>query len=149
MAESVEAIVIGAGPAGLAAAAALKTRGAKVAILAKSDAVGAVWRRVRGDIARLEADAVVFAASAPFDAVILATGFRPDLSALLPGAEGVLSDSGKPLASGVPTAEPGLFFCGAIASPTGRLREIGIEATRVADAAMAMRPGRAAAQRAG
>ena len=83
---------------------------------------------------------IVFATSAPehFDAVILATGFRPDLRPLLPDAKGVLSDSGKPLVGGAPTAEPGLFFCGAIASPTGQLREIGIEATRIADAVMAM-----------
>jgi hypothetical protein len=43
-----------------------------------------------------------------------------------------LRAQGKPLASGKPTAEPGLFFCGAIASPTGQLREIGIEAQRIA-----------------
>jgi hypothetical protein len=34
--------------------------------------------------------------------------------------------------SGKPTSAPGLFFCGAIASPTGQLREIGIEAERIA-----------------
>jgi NADPH-dependent glutamate synthase beta subunit-like oxidoreductase len=96
--------------------------------------------KVRGNIARLEARTIVFATSAPepFDAVILATGFRPDLRPLLPDAKGVLSDSGKPLVSGAPTAEPGLFFCGAIASPTGQLREIGIEAARIADAAPAL-----------
>ena len=37
-----------------------------------------------------------------------------------------------PLASGRTTPEPGLFFCGLIASPTGQLREIGIEARRIA-----------------
>ena len=45
MANSVDAIIIGAGPAGLAAAAALSARGLSAAILEKSDAVGAVWRR--------------------------------------------------------------------------------------------------------
>ena len=45
MANSCDAIVIGAGPAGLAAAAALKARGLDAVILEKSDAVGAVWRR--------------------------------------------------------------------------------------------------------
>ena len=74
----------------------------------------------------------------PFDAVILATGFRPDLRPLLPDVKGVLSDTGEPLVERRPTAEPGLFFCGAIASPTGQLREIGIEATRIADAAEAL-----------
>jgi hypothetical protein len=57
---------------------------------------------------------------------------------LLPDARAVLSDSGKPFVSGRPTAEPGLFFCGAITSPTGQLREIGIEAVRIADYASSM-----------
>jgi cation diffusion facilitator CzcD-associated flavoprotein CzcO len=45
MGNSCDAIIIGAGPAGLAAAAALRARGLNAAILEKSDAVGAVWRR--------------------------------------------------------------------------------------------------------
>ena len=45
MVQSCDAIIIGAGPAGLAAAAALQARGLNAAILEKSDAVGAVWRR--------------------------------------------------------------------------------------------------------
>ena len=45
MASSCDAIIIGAGPAGLATAAALQSRGLNATILEKSDAVGAVWRR--------------------------------------------------------------------------------------------------------
>ena len=45
MANSCDAIIIGAGPAGLATAAALRARGLNASILEKSDAVGAVWRR--------------------------------------------------------------------------------------------------------
>ena len=45
MANSCDAIIIGAGPAGLATAAALRARGRDAVILEKSDAVGAVWRR--------------------------------------------------------------------------------------------------------
>jgi NADPH-dependent 2,4-dienoyl-CoA reductase/sulfur reductase-like enzyme len=102
--------------------------------------------KVRGDIANLGPKTVKFSGSPPepFDAVILATGFRPDLRALLPDARDVLTDSGRPLVSGGPTAEPGLFFCGAITSPTGQLREIGIEAQRIADAVAGMRSQRAA-----
>jgi cation diffusion facilitator CzcD-associated flavoprotein CzcO len=97
--------------------------------------------KVRGDVASFTANAVAFRQSQAerFDAVILATGFRPDLRALLPDAKAVLSESGAPLVSGQPTAEPGLFFCGAIASPTGQLREIGIEARRIANAATRLR----------
>ncbi len=90
--------------------------------------------KVRGDIDRFTPDGVVFKETGPekFDAIVLATGFRPDLRGLLPDARGVLDAQGKPLVSGKATAEPGLFFCGAITSPTGQLREIGIEATRIA-----------------
>jgi cation diffusion facilitator CzcD-associated flavoprotein CzcO len=93
--------------------------------------------KVRGAIHRLTRDGVVFSQTGPeaFDAIVLATGFRPDLRALLPDANGVLDPVGKPLVSGGPTAEPGLFFCGARTSPTGMLREIGIEAERIAAAA--------------
>jgi cation diffusion facilitator CzcD-associated flavoprotein CzcO len=89
--------------------------------------------KARGAIERFTPKGVVFAAggSEPFDAVILATGFRPDLRALLPDAQGVLDAQGRPLASDQPTAQPGLYFVGAIASPTGVLREIRLGATRV------------------
>jgi cation diffusion facilitator CzcD-associated flavoprotein CzcO len=95
--------------------------------------------KLRGDVARLEAKTVVFVKSQPepFDAIILATGFRPDLRALLPDAKRVLSATGAPLVSGAPTAEPGLFFCGAIPSALGQLRQIGIDARRIAAAARA------------
>jgi cation diffusion facilitator CzcD-associated flavoprotein CzcO len=90
--------------------------------------------KVRGPIDRVTPDGVVFSETGPeaFDAIILATGFRPDLRALLPDAACVLDPVGKPLVSGKSTSAPGLFFCGAIASPTGQLREIGIEAERIA-----------------
>jgi cation diffusion facilitator CzcD-associated flavoprotein CzcO len=93
--------------------------------------------KVRDGIERFTRDDVVFAGggSERFDAVILATGFRPDLRALLPDAEGVLDANGRPLASDQPTAQPGLYFVGAIASPTGQLRQIRLGATRVADVA--------------
>jgi cation diffusion facilitator CzcD-associated flavoprotein CzcO len=90
--------------------------------------------KVRGAIVSVTPDGVVFSETGPetFDAIILATGFRPDLRKLLPDAANVLDAAGKPLASGKPTAIPGLYFCGAIASPTGQLREIGIEAGAIA-----------------
>jgi cation diffusion facilitator CzcD-associated flavoprotein CzcO len=45
VANACDAIVVGAGPAGLAAAASLKARGREAVILEKADAVGTVWRR--------------------------------------------------------------------------------------------------------
>ena len=92
--------------------------------------------KLRGDVASFARESVVFKQSPAerFDAIILATGFRPDLRPLLPDAKGVLNATGAPLVSGRATAEPGLFFCGAISSAIGQLRQIGIEATRIADA---------------
>jgi cation diffusion facilitator CzcD-associated flavoprotein CzcO len=89
--------------------------------------------KVRGAIERFAPSGVRFVAgeTAPFDAVILATGFKPDLRALLPDAHGVLDANGRPLVSDQPTAQPGLYFVGAIASPTGQLRQIRLGATRV------------------
>jgi cation diffusion facilitator CzcD-associated flavoprotein CzcO len=97
--------------------------------------------KLRGDIAGVTPEGVKFKQSPAehFDAIILATGFRPDLRALLPDAKDVLNGTGAPLVSGQATAEPGLFFCGAIPSALGQLRQIGIEATRIAAAAASLR----------
>jgi cation diffusion facilitator CzcD-associated flavoprotein CzcO len=93
--------------------------------------------KVRGGIDHFTTDGVVFSdhVAQNFDAVILATGFSPDLRELLPNMNGVLSQEGKPLVSGQSTNEPGLYFCGLIVSPTGQLREIGLEADRISDLA--------------
>jgi len=102
--------------------------------------------KVRSDVASFAAAQVAFTRShaEAFDAVILATGFRPDLRPLLPDAKGVLSASGVPLVSGRETAEPGLYFCGAITSPIGQLRQIAIEALAIANSAAKGGPARAA-----
>ncbi len=93
--------------------------------------------KVAGGIDRFTPDGVVFAdaTSQKFDAIILATGFRPDLRQLIPDVEDVFDRHGMPLVTGRATRSPGLFFCGQIASPTGQLREIGLEALRIADSA--------------
>jgi cation diffusion facilitator CzcD-associated flavoprotein CzcO len=97
--------------------------------------------KLRGDVASLAPESVAFKQSPTerFDAIILATGFRPDLRSLLPGANGVLSASGAPLVSGRATSEAGLFFCGAIPSAVGQFRQIGIDAARIAVAAQSLR----------
>jgi cation diffusion facilitator CzcD-associated flavoprotein CzcO len=95
--------------------------------------------KVRGGVDRFTPDGVVFtdAAGEKFDAVILATGFRPDLRLLIPDVEGIFDAHGMPLVTGRATAAPGLYFCGQITVPTGQLREIGIEAQRIAESAKA------------
>jgi cation diffusion facilitator CzcD-associated flavoprotein CzcO len=92
---------------------------------------------IRGGIDHFAADGVIFsdAIAEKFDAVILATGFRPDLRLIMPDIEGVFDKYGMPLVTGQATAAPGLYFCGQITVPTGQLREIGIEAQRIAGSA--------------
>jgi hypothetical protein len=89
--------------------------------------------KIRGGINRLTNDGVVFddGTSEAYDAIVLATGFRPDLRRLIDVDE-VLDAHGTPRVTGQATAVPGLYFCGQIVSPTGQLREIAIEAQRVA-----------------
>jgi cation diffusion facilitator CzcD-associated flavoprotein CzcO len=70
-----------------------------------------------------------------FDTVILATGYRPQVNAILSGVAAVVyDDNGMPLSSGYETKMPGLYFCGYYVAPTGMLREIGIEAKRISTA---------------
>jgi len=69
-----------------------------------------------------------------FDVIIAATGFNPAFAEFLQGFEKVSDASGMPLVSGRESGLPGLYFCGFHASPTGMLREIGIEAKRIARA---------------
>jgi cation diffusion facilitator CzcD-associated flavoprotein CzcO len=91
--------------------------------------------KIRGGIDRLTPDGVVFAdaTTEEFGAIILATGFRPDLRQLVPDVDGVFDRQGMPLVTGQATSAPGLYFCGQITSPTGQLREIGLEARRIAE----------------
>jgi cation diffusion facilitator CzcD-associated flavoprotein CzcO len=90
---------------------------------------------IRRGIERLTPDGVVFAdaRTEEFDAIILATGFRPDLRSLVPDVDGVFDSHGMPRVTGQATSAPGLYFCGQITSSTGQLREIGLEARRIAE----------------
>lgn len=69
------------------------------------------------------------------DAVILATGFRRGLEGLV-GDLGVLGPKGRPLvnADGQLAAHPGLYFLGYSNPLTGNLRQLGIDARRIARA---------------
>jgi len=85
-------------------------------------------------IARFEGPRIVFddGQQAKFDAVVLATGYRPSFTGFLAPAQQVTGGSGLPQTSGRPTSLPGLYFCGFYVSPRGMLREIAIEARRIA-----------------
>jgi cation diffusion facilitator CzcD-associated flavoprotein CzcO len=89
--------------------------------------------KVRDGIDHFTADGVVFASGAaePFDAVIFATGFRPDMRGLLPDAPELFDGQGLPRVTGKPTSQPGLFFCGQIVIASGQFRAIGIEAEQI------------------
>lgn len=67
-----------------------------------------------------------------FDAIVLATGFRPALERFLePGACAASRTAARDASR---TASPdGLYFCGFRISPTGMLRDIGIEARWIAN----------------
>ncbi len=88
---------------------------------------------IRPDIAHISAEIVTFTddTSAPFDTIVLATGYQARIDRFLQGADDVLDAKGAPRHSGVETL-PGLYFCGYDVAATGILREIGIEAKRIA-----------------
>lgn len=67
-----------------------------------------------------------------FDAVVFATGYRPNLGIFADGIGAALDDAERPFRSGKETKLRGLYFCGFFVSPTGMLREIGIEAQNIA-----------------
>jgi cation diffusion facilitator CzcD-associated flavoprotein CzcO len=102
--------------------------------------VGTIERIKRGEIAvrpgieRFTPDGVAFSdgTQEAFDAVVLATGYRPRVDAFLQGAGAALGPEGTPRSSGRASGVPGLYFCGYYVAPTGMLREIGREAKRIA-----------------
>lgn len=90
--------------------------------------------RVVPGIARFEPDGVVFTDGSreAFDAVVLATGYRPRLDDFLEGTNGVLDAHGWP--PGIESSSlPGLYFLGLRPSPIGMLHQISLDARRIAD----------------
>jgi cation diffusion facilitator CzcD-associated flavoprotein CzcO len=90
--------------------------------------------RVHPGIERFTETGVVFTDGTwiDVDAVVLATGYEPALADFLPEWRAVCDDTGRPRISGGPTALPGLYFCGQYVAPSGMIREMGIEAQRIA-----------------
>jgi indole-3-pyruvate monooxygenase len=66
-----------------------------------------------------------------FDAVVLATGYATGLAAMLPDHASVLDADGRPRDGGREGGVAGLYFCGYNVSPTGMLRQIGIDARAI------------------
>jgi hypothetical protein len=89
---------------------------------------------VLGGVRSMSDHAVNFedGSSRPFDAVIAATGFRPQLGRLLDGREDPLGTRPS-LPRNEICGTRGLYFCGFSVSPTGMLRQISIEARQIAD----------------
>lgn len=84
-------------------------------------------------IEKFTASGVVFCdgRQADFDAVVLATGYRPRVDAFLQKAPGACDEAGTPLRSGEVAPLSGLYFCGYHISATGMLCEIALGAQRI------------------
>lgn len=87
------------------------------------------------NVARFTPSGVVFEDGVEVEAaaVVLGTGYRPALEDFGPDVAAALGPGGVPERSGAEAA-PGLYFCGFEVSPAGMLREIGLEAERIARA---------------
>jgi cation diffusion facilitator CzcD-associated flavoprotein CzcO len=68
----------------------------------------------------------------PFDAIVLATGYRAGLEEILEDAAAYTDERGYPRWHGAPTPAPGLFFIGFRNPITGQLHDIAAEAPRIA-----------------
>jgi indole-3-pyruvate monooxygenase len=80
------------------------------------------------------ADTLRFAdgSSHPFEAIVFATGYSPGLGRFIEGFDAIADARGRPDRFGEESAIAGMFFVGFKNPPTGALREIAIEAKRVA-----------------
>ncbi|MFK7849201.1 MAG: flavin-containing monooxygenase [Rhodothermales bacterium] len=67
-----------------------------------------------------------------FDAVVLATGYTTNLTSFLENADTVTDDHGRVIGGGHESALPGLYFCGLHNAPAGLIRQMGIDAKRIA-----------------
>jgi cation diffusion facilitator CzcD-associated flavoprotein CzcO len=89
---------------------------------------------VLGDVREISATGVTFddGRFLPFDAIVVATGYRPRIDEFLE-TRNDLAGRARQLAPDRTGTGNGLYFCGFIVSPTGMLREIGMEARSIAE----------------
>ncbi len=87
-------------------------------------------------VERFTADGVVFTDGTELacDVVVLGTGYIPAVDQVIAEPGPAVDEKGHPVVSGAKTPIDGLWFVGFREPPTGRIREIGIEAERVAEA---------------
>lgn len=92
--------------------------------------------RVLPGVEEVLSDRVRFAdgSTHPFEAIILATGYTPGLGRIIEGFQTIADSRGRPHRFGEETDIAGLFLVGFKNPPTGALREIALEAPRVAAA---------------
>lgn len=92
--------------------------------------------RVVAGIQEVYSDRVLFTDghTLPFEAIVLATGYQTGLARFIEGFESISDPRGRPHRFGEETDIPGLFFVGFKNPSTGALREIALEAPRVATA---------------
>lgn len=78
----------------------------------------------------------------PFDAIVCATGYTPGLANIIHGFDAIADARGRPDRFGEESGIAGLYFVGFRNPPTGALREIALEAPRVARSICAKSPSR-------
>ena len=90
--------------------------------------------KVYGDIVRIEGNTIFFEDNRhqDFDAIILATGYKNNLQHILDLDNDRLYDLGNSTNKQSFFGKDGLYLCGFYLSPMGMLREIGIEARKIA-----------------
>jgi len=89
---------------------------------------------VYGGIDHIEGNRVYFEGNKlnDFDVIILATGYTPNLERIIDLDRSVMEDLKKPMKKRQTNGKDGLYCCSYYISPTGMLREIGIEARLIA-----------------
>jgi cation diffusion facilitator CzcD-associated flavoprotein CzcO len=102
--------------------------------------------RVLPAVQEILPDGARFAAGAryPFEAIIFATGYTPGLDRVIQGFHAIADARGRPNRFGEESGIAGLYFVGFRNPPTGALREIALEAPRVACSIRAADGGKSA-----
>jgi hypothetical protein len=90
--------------------------------------------KVYGNILKIRDKTVYFENNRQqeFDAIILATGYKHNLQSFLDLTKDRINDLDKSFSKQTHFGKDGLYFCGFYVSPMGMLREIGMEARKIA-----------------